>query len=253
MNDDLVKAHLNVYAILQNLENLVTLDSTMTEMTREWDATIQFSVLNGPSAYVEFKNGLCRHGRGRHPGASVRLFFVSPKHLNAMFEGKANPIPLKGLTRLKFLQNDFKRLTDRLEYYLRPQNGKKKEKRFTQVSTTLQLYTAFHAVRELALLDGVSKTIASRIGPGPLQVEVLPKGPYIHLDFAKGDVKVRKSLAEKPIARMTFKNMRVASRLLAGELDAFQAVAAGDIMLQGQIPMIDNVNLILDRVEAYLA
>jgi hypothetical protein len=44
----------------------------------------------------------------------------------------------------------------------------------------------------------------------------------------------------------------VANALLAGKLDAFLAVASGDVLLQGQLPLIDGVNLILDRVPAYL-
>ncbi len=52
---------------------------------------------------------------------------------------------------------------------------------------------------------------------------------------------------------MSFRSLEVASALLGGRLDAFQAVAQGDVSLYGMLPLIDNVNLIMDRVEKYLA
>ena len=114
MSDDAIKAQVNLYAVLQNLEDLVRLDSEMAELTKDWDTAIQFSVKNGPAAYVEFKKGECRHGVGRHAHPSIKLFFLSAEHLNRMFDGKANPIPLKGFTRLGFLKNEFTALTERL-------------------------------------------------------------------------------------------------------------------------------------------
>ncbi len=55
------------------------------------------------------------------------------------------------------------------------------------------------------------------------------------------------------MAKMAFKNLRVVNALLNGKLDGFLAVANGDVVLQGQLPMIDNLNLILDRVPRYLS
>jgi hypothetical protein len=51
---------------------------------------------------------------------------------------------------------------------------------------------------------------------------------------------------------MVFKDLPAANAMLTGRLNAFLAVAQGDVILQGQLPIIDNVNLILDRVPAYL-
>jgi hypothetical protein len=52
---------------------------------------------------------------------------------------------------------------------------------------------------------------------------------------------------------MTFDSLDTASALLSGQLDGFLAVTEGKLRLRGQLPMVDNVNLILDRVEKYLA
>ena len=55
------------------------------------------------------------------------------------------------------------------------------------------------------------------------------------------------------MAKMAFKDFRVVHALLTGKLDGFLAVANGDVVLQGQLPMVDSLNLILDRVPRYLA
>ena len=55
------------------------------------------------------------------------------------------------------------------------------------------------------------------------------------------------------MAKMAFKNLQVANALLTGKMDGFLAVANGDVVLLGQLPMVDNLNLILDRVPRYLA
>lgn len=249
---DLIKAHLNLYAVLQNLEDLVKLDAEMAQLTQNWDISIQFSVRNGPEAYVEFKNGVCRHGRGAHPNPSVKLFFLSAGHLNRMFDGKGTPIPLKGFTRLGFLQREFDKLTKRLEYYLKPQVPAPSAPEYIQINTVLTMYTAAYAVRELALLEPTCQKVAKSTPAGIFQMGVLPNGPYAHLIFGKDTLEARKGTAAAPTATMTIKDLPTANQLLGGKLDAFKAVGQGDVQLQGMIPIIDNVGLILDRVESYL-
>ncbi len=253
MDTELIKAHLNLNAVLQNLEDLVVLDKDMAQLTRAWDVVIQFAVTGGPVAHVAFSGGTCRHGVGPHPNPSVKLLFLSPAHLNKMFDGKGTPIPLKGFTRLGFLQKEFSKLTDRLTHYLKPANGAMSDPEFLKTNTILTLHTAAYAVRELAALEPTSHEVAAHTPNGVLQMEVLPDGPCAALTFAKGKVSVHKGRADAPMAKMAFKDMRVANELLSGKLDAFLAVAEGAISLQGQLPMIDNAGLILDRVGLYLS
>ena len=103
------------------------------------------------------------------------------------------------------------------------------------------------------MLEPTSKKIAAHIPAGVLQVEVLPAGPCLHLGFDKGGVSVAKGAAKRPMAKMVFKDFRVVNALLNGKLDGFLAVANGDVVLKGQLPMVDNLNLILDRVPRYLS
>ena len=252
MQSDLIKAHLNLYAVLQNLADLVKLDSESAALTRSWNIAIQFSVRGGPAAWVAFKDGVCQHGIGAHASPTVKLYFLSPAHLNRMFDNKGNPIPLKGFTKLGFLARDFSKLTRRLEYYLKPVNGAAQDPDFKRINTTLTLFTATHAVRELAQLDPVCQKVASHTPSGVLQISVLPDGPVVTLTIQPGRWKIEKAKTDAPTAAMSFLNMDVAHALLNNQLDSFRAVGEGKVMLHGMLPIIDNVGLILDRVAAYL-
>ncbi len=253
MNDALIRAHLNLYAVLRNLEDLLDLDPEAQRIAGGWEIAIQFVVSGGgPSAYVEFQGGRCRHGVGAHPNPTVKLLFLSPNHLNRMFAGHGMPIPLKGFGRLGFMARTFPKITARLEHFLRPDKVAAPDADYRRISTILTLHTAVFAVRELALLEPTSKKVAAAVPKGILQVEVLPDGPFLNLTFGKDDVQVAKGRVESPGARMTFDSLDTASALLGGQLDGFLAVAEGKLRLRGQLPMVDNTNLILDRVEKYL-
>jgi len=253
LSNDLLRANLNLYAVLQNLEELVQVDAEMAELAKDWALSVQFLVWGGPKAFVAFEKGVCTHGRGTCPRPTVRLFLTSPGHLNRMFDGGANPIPLKGFGRLGFLKNEFGRLTDRLGHYLRPRPELLEDAGYRRINAMLTLQTAAFAVKELALLEPTSKAVASRIPDGTFQIGILPDGPYVYLAFADGAVSVHKGKTERPTALMTFRDSEVASAVLNDRLDAFLAVTEGDVVLKGQIKIPDNVNLILDRVARYLS
>lgn len=252
MNEDRIVAHLNLHAVLQNLEELPKRDPQTAEMMRDWDISVQFIVSNGPAAWLAFKDGACTHGRGRHDAPDVKLWFRSSKHLNDMFAGTAMPIPTRGFTRLGFLKNEFTALTSRLEHFLRPENLADGDEAGRKTNAALSLYTGFFAVPDLAALEPTCQRVAAATPEGVLQVEVQPDGPFICLTSKDGGFTAAKGHTEMPAAKMTFRNLDVASALLGGRLDAFQAVAQGDVVLYGMLPLIDNVNLILDRVETYL-
>ena len=51
---------------------------------------------------------------------------------------------------------------------------------------------------------------------------------------------------------MQFKDLKAANDLLNNISDPFTAAASGDVLLRGQIAMIESINLILDRIPTYL-
>ena len=54
------------------------------------------------------------------------------------------------------------------------------------------------------------------------------------------------------MACMFMKNEQIANDLLNQNLDPFAAIALGDVMIRGQTPMLDAMDLILDRIAHFL-
>jgi len=252
MEHELIKARLNLYAVLKNLEDLVKYDSEMAELSRNWNLSIQFLVMGGPKAFIEFQNGACRVARGKHYAPSIKLFFLSPAHLNRMMDGNGNPIPLKGFTKISFLTGDFTTLTDKLEYYLRPTEDLLKEKAYLELNTRFTLNTAAFALREIGELDPVGKQVAAHIPDGAVLMKILPDGPAVNILFQDGQIEPGIGETSDPMACMFMKDVQMANDFLNAKIDAFTAIASGDVTIKGQIPMLDSLSLILDRIPMYL-
>lgn len=252
MSYELIKANLNLYAVLKNLEDIVLYDAEIKDFAADWNISIQFTVKNGPEAYVLFENGKCIVARGKYANPSVKLFFMSPEHLNKMFDGKANPIPLKGFTKLGFLTKKFSVLTDRLSYYLKPTDELLKNKKYLDMNTRLTMTTAAFAVEVIGMLDPAAAHSASRIRNGTVLMSVSPKGPEVTIAFNGGKIEPAKGGCENPMAKLVFKNIYVANKFLNGKSDTFTAVALGDVVIKGQTAMLDSLSLILDRIPFYL-
>lgn len=252
MNTDLVKAHLNLNAVLVNLEDLVVYDEEMAALSRNWNISIQFIVRNGPSAFIRFENGTCTVGKGRWRKPSIILYFLSPGHLVRMFDGKAQPVLLKGFTKLGFLMKDFPKLTARLEHYLKPTPELLADKNYLAVNTRFTITTAAFAISELGKVDPIARMISSHIRNGVTLMKVNPEGPAAMVKFQDGTIEAAKGDTAKPMSAMLFRNLKVANDILNQKLDAFTAIATGDLMPRGQIGMIDSVSLLLDRIPLYL-
>ncbi|HOO72492.1 MAG TPA: hypothetical protein PK926_12090 [Spirochaetota bacterium] len=253
MDDNLIKANLNLYAVLQNFEELCGLDGEARDIIKTWDLSIQFSVRKGAKACLVFKNGACEHRRGPISSPSISLYFISSAHCNKMFEGKATPVILKGFTRLKYLIRDFPKLTGRLEFYLKPTDALLKDSAYLSVNTRMTLNTAAFAVRELALNDDNSKLNAGQIGFGTVLIKVAPDGPSVSIEFKKDDITVSKIEPERPECSLSINGIRTANAFFNGKIDTYSAVARGDIAIRGIAPMLDSMAMILNRIPLYLS
>jgi len=251
MSVELIKANINLYAILKNLEDLVKYDSGVKELIKGKKISIQFSVKGGPKAGVIFENDSCRVEKGKIKSPSVVLWFSSPSHLNKMFDGKANPVPLKGFTKLGFLQKEFTQITEKLEYYLKPDEVENPDEAYVEMNTRLTLTVAAYALPAIAQYDEKARITASHIPDGTIQLEVLPDGPAVHLVVKGGMMEAFKGKAENPDAVMSMKDFQSANDFLNGKSNPFKAIASGEVMIKGIIPMLDNLSLILDKVQQY--
>ena len=251
MPTDIIKAHINLHAILKNLEDLIEYDNEVKELIKGKKISIQFNVKGGPQAGVIFENDSCKVVKGKIKSPSVVLWFTSPAHLNKMFDGKANPVPLKGFTKLGFLQKEFTKITEKLEYFLKPELVEDPDDTYLEMNTRMTLVVAAFSLPAIAKFDKKAKITASHIPDGTIQLQVLPDGPAVHITSKNGELEAFKGLAEKPDAIMAMRDFKAANDFLNGKSNPFKAIASGEVMIKGIIPMLDNLSLILDKVQEY--
>lgn len=244
-------AFCNLFAVLKNIEFLLEHDEESRKLVAEKNIAIQFKVKNGPCGNLSFKNGKAELKEGIHP-SQIFLFFTSPEHFNKMIDGKANPIPLRGLTKLGFLTGPFTKLAERLSYYLKPTEALLSNRDYFAMNTEMTFYTAFGALAQLGNRDPKGRLSAKQIPDGIIQAAVGTQfGIYI---VAKnGTLSAHKGFAEKPSARLMFKDLDAAYGILSGKTDTYVAVATGELLIKGFIPMVEYMNPILEMVGGYLA
>lgn len=250
MKEPAVMARCNLFGVMKNLEYLAEHDEECRRLAAERNITIQFRIKNGPRARLEVKNGKIRleEGEGK---ANVILYFKSPDHFNQMVDGKANPIPLKGITKLGYLTGPFSKMTDILAGYLRPEADQLKDPKFFRMNTEMTAYAAFYSLAEIANYDNVGRQCAALIPDGKIQVSV-QDGPGICLHVAKSRLSAAKTRVDEPRAVLGFDGMDTAHGILNGTEDTFTCIALGKMEMKGFIPMIEHMNPILDLVSVYL-
>lgn len=181
----------------------------------------------------------------------VVLAFTSPGHFNGMVTGTKQPIPLKGLRHLGFLKGPFGQFTGRLEYYLRPSGDHSTNPEFTDASTRLTAYVAFHALSQIANYDGVAHKNARNIPDGVIQVKVLNDiGLFVRA--RGGTLATGVGDHTRPRCVLWFKDLKSMGEVLAGKLNTYDGIALGRMGMRGFIPMIDYLNPVLGRIPAYL-
>ncbi|MCX6373195.1 MAG: hypothetical protein NTX16_08950 [Actinobacteria bacterium] len=265
MSHDSIRARLNLYAVLPNLEDVVREDPQMRALVSDARVTVRFVVANGPRAYVRFSNGVCTVGRGSGPeasgaaasapssaGPSVVLSFASASHLNKMFDGAGSPIPLWGFTRLGFLKNEFTELSDRMAYYLAPTEELLAHPGYLAMNTQLTLNTAAFAVPVLLGHDPDCMPLRHGLTHGTIVIKVLPHGPAVSLVCGASGVLPVKGALSHPSALVLLRDLPTASAFLNGKLDSFAAAVTGEVQIWGRIGMVDTLALVLDRVGKYL-
>jgi len=251
MPDSKVKARCNLFAVLRGIEYLLEHDADCKKLVEGTNLAIQFNVKDGPKGNLSIRDGKAHMKSGKHKSSMI-LYFTSPEHFNKMIDGKANPIPLKGLHRIGFLTGPFMKLADKLNYYLRPEGDLLSDTDYFRMNTELTAYTAFYALAEIGNHDRMGKMCSAAMPDGILQVRV-EDGIGIFIEVEKGRLTCRKGTHGEPRAILSFKNLEVAHRVLNGKLDTFTGLGNGEMGMRGYIPMLDNMNPILDLVPVYLS
>ncbi|MBP9989371.1 MAG: hypothetical protein KBT46_07715 [Ruminococcus sp.] len=252
MTDAKTLAYINMYAVLGTLENLCELDSKASALVSDIKPiSLGFDVKDGPAATLTFKNGRCRMEQGVD-NCDIKIPVSSCEKFNDIIDGKATPIPTKGIIHVKFLLDKFTKLTDILTKYMRPDPADLEDEEFFNISTTLTFYTITVAISQIGNRDEIGKFSASHIPDGDIQMSIAG-GPASTIRVKDHHLVTIKKAPEDPRSVMEFNSMKLASDLFNGKVNAVAQIGEGTIKMLGMINMIDNVNRILDRVALYLA
>jgi len=239
-----------MFAVIRNLENLIRLDKDARFLVTNVNITLKFQIRKGPSLTLQFRDGTCQSVRNSDK-ADIHLLFTSSDHFNQMIVGTKNPIPVKGLTKIKFMTETFVQLTERLEYFLKPSPEKLEDDSYVKIHTALLLYTAGYAIEQIGNYDCIGRQIAEKMPEGAISLDV-EKGPAMCIFNTGGRLRIRIGRHKHPRAVMSFKELKYAYELLNGYTDSYTAIASGNLELRGFIPMLDQIDKLLYQVSFYL-
>ena len=251
MKDQNALAYINMFAVLKDLEMLCELDDRAKKLASPAKPiSISFNVGNGPQTTLAFENGKCTMTEGL--GGQIKLKLSSPEAFNQMIDGTKNPLPYGGLTKLKFLMNDFKELTDILNKYLRADEASLTDRAFFEKSTTMMFYLVANALSAIANNDELGKISASKIPDGSIAMEIAG-GPCAEIVAKGGRLTTYNRKAANPRSYMIFADFDTARGLFDGTTESMSALAQSKLVMKGFIPMIEHLNMVLARVAVYLA
>ncbi len=262
-----VRARLNLFAVLPNLEDVVREDAEMRALVADARISVHLNVANGPGTVVRFADGVCavgpqpRRDEAGAAGASgaggsgpaVRLAFTSAAHLNKVFDGASQAIPIWGFTHLGFLKKEFTELNDRMAYYLAPTDELLAHHGYLRMNTLLTLNTAAFAVPVLLGHDPECIPLRHGLSHGTIVIKVLPDGPVVSLVCGASGLLAVKGELTHPSALILLRDLQTANDFLVGKLDTFVATVTGDVQLWGRVAMVDTLALVLDRLGKYLS
>lgn len=253
MTDSKTMAYINLYAVLGTLENLCELDEKAKEILAglQKPVALAFEVKDGPSATITFSQKGCRMEDGV-TACDIKIPVSSCEKFNDIIDGKATPVPTKGITKIGFLLKTFTALTDRLTELMRPTEEALKDPEFFKLSTILTFYTISVALSQIGNQDAIGQASASYMLDGDVKFAI-KDGPCATLRVKDHRLVTIKNAPENPRAIMQFDSLELANDLFNGKVNALECVGKGTVEIRGMLSMVDNMNRILDRVALYLA
>lgn len=245
-------AYINLHAVLASIEALCKYDEEAKQLaTTPKPISIGFNVTDGPMGKLVFNNGECKFV-GDDLAATIKLKLFSCEHLNAMVDGKKNPVPYWGFHKLSFLLNNFTQISDLLGKYLKATEAQLEDREFFVKSTSIMFHVIVGAIAQIGNVDKTGRVSAAKVVDGEIAFEIID-GPAVHIVANKGFLTFVPSKAKNPRSKMVFENIDVARGLFDGRLDAMTCIATGAVSMSGMISQIDNINRILSQVGNFLS
>ncbi len=250
------QAYVNFYSAIGTLCKYVEMDANAKEIAKKQNLTIRFDVKGGgPDGILEFKDGAVSTRPYDGSSTNIHLICPSPEQFNKVVDGTATPIPVKGIFKtLSFMSgkgNPFSTLTDEMGSIMRTGaylDGTKAK----DMCTILSFYAMVAGIAQIGNVDKIGKVAMARIPDGEASMQIAGS---VSITLIKKDGKLTFSTepSKNPRAYMIFEDLDTAAGLISGELDAMVCLAKGKLTLKGFMPMIDNINKILNLVPKYLS
>lgn len=252
---EMVLARLHLRAILPLLEDIAEYDPQVQELTKGWNAVIQFQLPGGdPAAALIFKQGRLEAVTEDCPGPKVTLTFNNPWELNDVFQGKSDKNPRPNLMALLHMAKLTKidQVLGRLEHYLKPQDDLLNDRDAFAFCVKLSIYALTYGIREVGEYDPELNVISPGLPEGTLAINVID-GPSSSVTVKNGKFFPAKGPAQKPNAILEICDLETAWAMIQGRLDIFAAVGGSKIKIRGFVPLLDGINPLMDRLSQYLA
>lgn len=250
-----VKAYVNLFAAMGVLQKYVELDASAKDIATQHNLVIRFQVKDGPDGQLVFKDGTVTvKPYDAATKSDIYLYCPSPEKFNDVVDGKGMPIPLKGVLKtLSFMgksTSPFNLLTGRMGDIMRGKGVDTPE--LSKLSTVLAFYAMAAAIAQIGNQDEIGKLAGSRIPDGDISLEIKDNA-YATITKKDGKLTCKFQKAANPRAIMAFTSLQVAGDLINGKKDAMSCLSMGELEMKGYIPMLDNLNKVLNLVPKYLS
>jgi hypothetical protein len=253
MKDPKVLSCIYLHGVLPLLEEVVQHDKQAQELVKGWRCSVMLHVSDGPATTLKFRDGKCEAIPKTVALPTIAMWFSSPEKLNRMFEG-GNVLPTiwKGIWHPVVLKK-FAELTKRLDYYMKPTEEMARDPQTFPFVAKLMEYAAVYGAKAVADNDEkLKRDVVPFMPDGTIQLAVLGGGPKAYLIKNGMDIKVGKGDApQSPDVFMEVRDSKMAFEMFTGKMDAMAGIGKGDIKIRGHIPLVDNMNLLLDRLTVY--
>jgi hypothetical protein len=254
VKDPKVLSCIYLHGVLPLLEEVVQHDKQAQELVKGWRCSVMLHVSGGPATTLKFRDGKCEAIPRTVALPTIALWFSSPEKLNRMFGGD-NVIPViwKGIWHPVVLKK-FIALTKRLDYYMKPTDELAKDPREFPFVAKLMEYAAVYGAKAVADNDAkMKRDIVPFMPNGTIQLVVLGGGPKAYMIKNGNEFVVGKGDApQAPDVFMEVRNAQIAFEMFTGKMDAMAGIGKCDIKIRGHIPLVDNLNALLDRLSLYI-
>ena len=248
---DRILAHLHLHAVLPALEDFVANCEDAKKMIQGKNFALKIGVLRGPSQTLVFRNGkiFCEDEWG-----AISLWLPTCRQLNHLFEqrGFCFPIPWGNLFQIGKLST-FKKLTNLFQEWMRPSPEAMKNSEFFKKHIAIMQRLLIRGTAVIGELDPVARKIARNIPSGLVTFEIdgIDAACWIRLEGGQLTAGSGSPL-ESPDARVILSDPEVIFLAMHKQLDSLAAVGSGRLKIFGLVPLVDGLNLIMDRIALYL-